>query len=212
MTGVSSTSFRGSRVARHTDDAFVVAPSWGAYLFGLFLVCFGGSFTLLCSAALVKWVANGFPGPTRRDPGGIIVLFVAFSLLVVWLGLRGIVRSTRFDKATGRMTQRRLWRTRHHALPDVVAVQCLYAGLQVAGGPRGSTSWHEYQLNVLVGTGAGERVNVCGEPNGPWVRATAKALAEFLNRPFVDHFAYTEAPCDQIKPGLMRRLRSWFGG
>lgn len=156
---------------------------------------------------------TGFPATTRHDPGGLHLLFLGFAALLVWLGLRMLIGTTRFDKSNGQMTQRVLGRrTVRHPLADVVAVQCVYGGVKVAGGPRGS-SWHEYQLNVLITKGIGTRVSVCGEPNGPWVRATAAALAAFLAVPLVDHYAATDAPCDRrVPPAAWRRLWAWVRG
>lgn len=198
---VWSTGHRATRVARHTADVFLLAPSFGSYLFGWAFVVAGGVTVIAGLAGVVSWVRDGFPAVTRHAPGWVSVLSVALAGVFSWLGLRMLTPTTRFDRRSGRMTRRLFWRTTaDRPLIDIVAVQCLYAGRKSAGGPRGPTSWHEYQLNVAVTGAPGARVNVCGEPNGRWIRGTAAALAGFLGVPLVDHFAATGAPDSARRP------------
>ena len=42
LAGTWSSGYRGARVARHTADRFVLAPSWASYVFGSLLITFGG--------------------------------------------------------------------------------------------------------------------------------------------------------------------------
>ena len=208
----NGSSSRATRIARHTTNVFVLGPSWVAYLVGLGLTLLGSSAGLACTAAAANWVWNGFASASRKDPGGFIFLFLALSIAALWIGLRLVTWTVRFDKRTGRMTRRVLWQTKaDRPLTDVAAVQCLYAGVRSSGGPRGGSSWHAYQLNVAV-LGPVPRVNVCEEPSGPWVRATAIALAGFLGVVLVDHFDQTGAPCDRQRPGVLRRLWGWACG
>ena len=210
LTGTGSANHRTTRVARHTADVFVLAPSWSTYIFGVVLTISSSSIGLASVVGVVNWVWNGFPAPARTDPGGLWFLFAVIAAVFLWFGVRGVTRNTMFDRITGRMTRRVLWQTTvDRPVTDIIVVQCLYAGLKSSGGPRGGTSWHEYQLNLAVTDGPGVRVKVCSEPNGLWVRATATALAKFLGVPVVDHFAATGAPCDQPRTGVWHWLWNW---
>ena len=213
---LSGTNFRTTRVARHTADVFVLAPSWGTYIFVVVATTSIGFMGLVSVVEVVNWVRNGFPAPYKKDPGGWSLLLAVISavlLVVLCLVARVVTWTMRFDRMTGRMTRRVLWRTTvDRPLTDIVVVQCLYAGMSGGGGARGGPPWHEYQLNLAVTDGPGVRVMVCSEPNGLWVRAMAAALAKFLGVPVVDHFAATGAPCDQPRTGVWHWLWNWKRG
>ena len=115
-------AFHQKRLARPSADVRVVVPSvlaWGVAL--LFLVAGTG-------AARIAWglFQAGNPG---WAPAVVILLGGAFAVVFRLAGLDMLTDRTRFDRAAGRASRRRLGRPVWSVdLQEILAVQCLYVG------------------------------------------------------------------------------------
>src|SRR5262245_48216028 len=90
---------------------------------------------------------------------------------------------TRFDRAAGRASRRRLGRPVWSVdLREVLAVQCLYVGREWT-----RSGWvPQYQVNLVLRAADDQRVPVCGDGDPVWVRALGQDLAAFVGVPVVD--------------------------
>ena len=168
---------RENRLARTSDDVLAVVPtiqSWAVAL--LFLLAAAAASRLawgLLQAGNPVWAA-----------AVVIVLGGAVAFVARVAGLMILTDRTRFDRAAGRASRRRLgWTVWSVDLREVVAVQCLYAGQeQTRSGPV-----RQYQVNLVLQGANDRRVPVCGEGGDPvWVLALGRDLADFLGVPLVD--------------------------
>jgi hypothetical protein len=137
---------------------------------------------MAASAGSVAWnlLRAGNPGWV---PVAIVVLSAAFAAVTRLAGLNMLTDRTRFDRAAGRASRRRLGRAVWTVdLPEVLAVQCLYTGQQ-----RTRSGWvRQYQINLVLRAADDRRVQVCGDSHADWVLALGRELAEFLGVPVID--------------------------
>jgi hypothetical protein len=97
------------------------------------------------------------------------------------------------DKLAGTVSRRWAFKMVYkHPLHDVVAIQFLDAGwvriqFKFGGGRGSSCKVHQFQLNLVLRTPTGSRLNVCAEPDESFVRSAARELAAFLGVHLIEH-------------------------
>ncbi len=200
--------FEWRRVARPSPEVFALAPSFGARAIGFVLFAIGVTVPVL---GLLQMVRVGVRIPTEDQFGAALgaiavgAVGLLFAVYAVLIGLLLMTRSTRFDKSSGFMTQRAIFRTKLEVpLANVVAVQCLYADRVIdPGGGRGAGGVHDvYQLNLVVKNGPEPRVHVCNKYDEVWLRKTATDLAGFLGATSIDQIDQGRA--------VLKASRSWW--
>lgn len=198
-----SDNFLTTRVSL-TSDAFVLTTASVVVLFGFFILGFG----IFVLSLLVKGYLDGvLVVPQNLDFWEAVetIAGIAFALFIgvvaIVMTLTYMTRSTRFDRSTGMMTRRALFRTWSELpLTTIVAVQCLYTG---QGTGRGA-AYDILQLNLVVVTGNAPRICLTSNPNEKWVRETAMDLASFLGVQVVDQIAESKSVYEA------NRFKSWW--
>jgi hypothetical protein len=193
---LGGTNLRRTRLARPADGVLMIVPSVSAWAGGALSAAIGvgapaGWFVYI---AQHEWA----PETARRVLQAVLVTLLLWGLGVAFASgaLMLLTDRSRFDRNAGRAAWwhglRKVWDV---DLGEVVAVQCLHAGWfnHVKGG------WHDtYQVNLVLRTGDGDRLQVCSEGDGQrageWVRSLAQALAAFLRVPLVDQIDETWVP------------------
>jgi len=168
--------FREKRLARPSADLWAVVP--GAQGWGVGLALIGAA----AGAVRVVWASlqSGYAGGVSAV---VVILAGAFAAAFGVTGLSVLTDRTRLDRAAGRASRRRLGRTVWSVdLPEVLAVQCLFAGQQ-----RSRSGWiREYQVNLVLRGEGDRRVPMCGAGDADWARSLGRDLAGFLGIPVVD--------------------------
>lgn len=188
-----SSNFTITRIHRPNGNAFVLAPSIGAILFGLLFVGFGTVILSLFGRGFLNGdIAAGMPKEFWSTVWAIagIAFGHLLGIMAIVMSLNLMTQTTRFDRSTGRMEQSAFFRTQFEiSLADIVAVQCLYAArITGKGGP-----YDILQLNLVIATGTESRICLTTSPDERWTREAAIELAQFLGVHLVDQIAQTKA-------------------
>jgi hypothetical protein len=167
---------RETRLARPSADVRIVVPGVQSWALGLLFLL------MAAGAGSVAWnlLQAGNPGWV---PVVIVVLGGAFAVVTRVAGLNMLTDRTRFDRAAGRASRKRLGRAVWTVdLSELLAVQCLYTGQQWI-----KSGWvRQYQINLVLRAADDRRVQVCGDSHPDWVLALGGDLAEFLGVPVID--------------------------
>jgi hypothetical protein len=107
-------------------------------------------------------------------------LAAAIGFIIAGLTYKRFGTRATFDRAAGEVliTGQRHGSGHRFHLQDVSGIQFCAAGLK---GDEGS--WHAYQVNLLRGIEAVERINLLDSGDEETLRTIAKQIAEFLNIP-----------------------------
>lgn len=177
-TASSSASFRTMALKFPSPDVAVFQPTIGCRLFFAFFAAGG-------VAALVIFIGLD----SDRSVGSVLFAgFIGSAFAIVGLaGLSGRLGAKRivFDRARGVLLgpKRRAatFATEGVPLADVAAVQ-VCSKLDSANGRE-----VYFELNLVLREPAGERLNLACHADEKNLRADAGKLAEFLDRPLLDH-------------------------
>jgi len=180
--GTGAANFRTMKLTRPRPDQAVLKPTLGSRLFFAAFFLFG-----LGALAFVPWVTNqafedGLAAWLAVAVTGIIG--PAFTILSL-LGLSGRFgqRPVRFD-----LRQGLLWSAggggRSVRIDDVAAVQVCGQHVMGAGD---AASFTAFELNLILSDPPGERLGLFSHGAEPALRSDARLLAEFLDKPIVDH-------------------------
>jgi hypothetical protein len=189
---VAAATFRQFRVRCHTDTLFVFAPTLASQAFGLFFFCFG-----LFIASASVWTCVAIWPLLAKERLYVCIAVVAMlpfaiafnGYLSFWLVSSSLMlmrQTVVFDKSSGTVTSRRtLQASDVHTLDDVAAIQVrdvgwIRATFRFGGRRGGARRVHQFQLNLVLRSPPGSRLNICAEPHERFVRDAARELAAFL--------------------------------
>ncbi len=184
MSPASSANFRNTRLVVRKANTALIAPTLGSRALFLFFFVMG-------TIGLILSIKSLFD----MDIPGIFLGFIVGSVFFL-IGLFGLLgklgtKPMIFDRQQGRMIQKGqkpdiFSGTVGVPLDDIAALQiCSH----FESGQEAGDSYVSYQLNVILREPPGQRINLMDHGVEYDLRADAKRLAEFLNKPLLDHTA-----------------------
>lgn len=118
----------------------------------------------------------------RQEAGRDAVWLVAGVLLAVGAALLALRRRFVFDREAGTLWMRPGLRARTVPLSEVRAIQVVFGGSHRTS----DSAFASYQLNLVLGGGRPERVNVSNQPDLDWAVDAGMQLAAFLGVPLFE--------------------------
>ena len=170
----SKASFRNFKLVLADDNTANFCATVGARIFGLLFIVVGSSISALIIAKETSYQELTFPI-------GICSLFILIGLLMLIYRRRiEIIKeidSILFEKSWAGLFKK----SKIVFIADVAAVQ-LCSKIVNSENP-----FRAYQLNLVLNNPKGDRINIFCHGNKKAAYDDAQKLANFINRPLVDH-------------------------
>lgn len=174
-----SATYNIHRIYRPSPTVMLLQPSPVLWIWTLVALAF---------APLVWSVGRACSFDTALTHGlSLALVFMAAGLAIMALIFHRFGPYVRFDRDTQHIsiTGLQYGKGHHHPMAEIRGVQFCDAGEK----ENTETSWHAYQLNLVLGRHAPTRINLLECAGEAKLRAIAQAVADFLGVPL-----YTGSP------------------
>lgn len=174
----SSSSYNAHRLTRQGSGVLVLEPDFSLLMTGL---------GILLLSPVIYFLVRHYSGNHQLLVWGTAAPWLAgVPLIIATLVSRIAGTRVRFDRDRGevKITGVRFGRGVEYAVNEVREIQFCCAGMTVT---TGKGSWESFQLNLLVNrNGEISHVNLLDNGGERRLREVSRAIAEFLEVPFLD--------------------------